>query len=70
MEKLKQNRKDRKKEKKKKKFDPPVSRLELAGELGPLLLVLPLQVANGQRDALLTVCSQTSALRGGCGARR
>lgn len=47
---------------------PPISRLELAGELGPLLLVLPLQVADGEWDALLTVCSQTSALRGGCGA--
>ena len=50
--------------------NPPVSRLELAGKLGPLLLVLPLQVTDGERDALLTVGSQTAALRGGCGAGR
>ncbi len=50
--------------------NPPVSRLELAGELGPLLLMLPLQVADGERDALLTVGSQTAALRRGCGAGR
>lgn len=50
--------------------NPPVSRLKLAGELGPLLLVLPLQVTDGERDALLTVGSQTAALRRGCGAGR
>lgn len=50
--------------------NPPVTRLELAGELGPLLLVLSLQVPDGERDALLAVCSQTAALRGGCGAGR
>lgn len=51
-----------------KKEDPPVSRLELAGKLGPLLLMLPLQVSDGERDALLPVGPQASALRGGCGA--
>lgn len=50
--------------------NPPVARLELAGELGPLLLVLPLQVADRERDAFLAVCSQTAALRGSRGARR
>lgn len=50
--------------------NPPVSRLELAGKLGPLLLMLPLQVADGERDALLAVGSQTAALRRGCGAGR
>lgn len=50
--------------------NPPVSRLELAGKLGPLLLMLPLQVADGERDALLPVGSQTAALRRGCGAGR
>lgn len=50
-------------------FNPPVSGLEFAGELCPLLLVLPLQVADGEWDALLAVGSQTAALRGGCGAR-
>lgn len=48
--------------------NPPVSGLELAGKLGPLLLMLPLQVTYGERDALLPVGSQTTALRGGCGA--
>lgn len=50
--------------------NPPVSRLELAGKLGAFLLVLPLQVPDGERDALLPVGSQASALRGGCGAGR
>lgn len=48
----------------------PVSGFELAGELGPLLFVFPLQVADGEWDALLTVCSQAAAVRGGCGAGR
>lgn len=48
--------------------NPPVSRLELAGKLSPLLLVLPLQVTDGERDAFLPVGSQASALRGGRGA--
>ena len=51
-------------------FHKPISGLELAGELGPLLLVLSLQVADGERDALLTVGSQTATLRGGRGAGR
>lgn len=46
----------------------PVSRLELAGKLGPLLLMLPLQVTDGERDAFLPVGSQATALRGGRGA--
>lgn len=50
--------------------NPPVSRLELAGKLGPLLLVLPLQVTDGEWDALLTVGSQTATLRRGCRAGR
>lgn len=49
---------------------PPVSRLELSGELGPFLLMFSLQVADGERDALLAVGCQASALRGGRGARR
>lgn len=48
----------------------PVSRLELAGKLGPLLLVLPLEVSDGKRDALLPIGSQATTLRGGCGAGR
>lgn len=49
----------------------PVAGLELAGELGPFFLVLPLQVADGQRDALLPVqAPQTPALRRRSAARR
>lgn len=48
--------------------DSPVSRFELAGKLGPLLLMLPLQVTDGERDAFLPVGSQASALWGGRGA--
>lgn len=49
----------------------PVAGLELARELGPLLLVLPLQVADGQRDALLPVqAPQTATLRRCRAARR
>lgn len=48
----------------------PISRLELPRELCPLLLVLPLQVLDGQRDALLAVGSQAAALRRGRGAGR
>lgn len=43
-------------------YIPPISWFELAGELGPLLLVFPLQVAYREWDALLAVWSQTSAL--------
>lgn len=53
----------------KQKVNSPISRLELPGKFGPLLLVLPLQVANGERDALFSVRCQTAALRGGSGAR-
>lgn len=51
-------------------FNQPVSRLELAGKLGSLLLVLPLEVSDGKRDALLPIGSQAATLRGGCRAGR
>lgn len=49
---------------------PPVSRVELSGELGPFLLMFPLQIADGEGNALLAVGGRASALRGGRGACR
>ena len=46
-------------------MDPPVTGLEFPGELGLLLLVFPLEVADREWDALLTAGRQTTAL-GGC----
>lgn len=48
-------------------FYSPVSWFELSRELGLLLLVFPLQVADRQRDALL---SAWAALQRGCGTGR